>query len=410
MLQAGWQVAPHLTIIFFVLAYYMVTWGSVEHFVAAIDHCDIFFCDFVRHYYPTGRDILRTGRPDIAFFYSSFAAILFVPLGLLRLPWAVFAWLLAQVSSAAALYSINFVRLSPLSRREGLFATFCFMTSLPVLHNFKWGQISIIITLFVAASFILHVRGLNTVSACLLAAAVSIKYYPALFFTYFLLKRDWKFLALCLAFLILFLAIVPAAFLGLDQAVSLQKLSLGKVSGTSKGWVRNNVNSQYFVNVVNRWFGLGLSRETYGILSMVGVLVAGLNCLVIGVGVRRRVDNFHWWAMALLFTSLPFLLPTSWPHYFVFLPILQVFVLNHVFRSTATLRNKRIKTAAFILPSVLLSNVLFFNLHSGWRSYSSGGYLFAANFCLLALVYVETITLILSPPPASIVGSGPADF
>ncbi len=413
MLKAIWQIAPHLAITILVLSYYRATWGSVDQFVAAIDHCGILFCDFVRHYYPTGKNIIVTGRPDIAFFYSSFAAVLFVPLGALRLTWAVFIWLLVQISGTAALYTSSYFDLSPLSGREKLFATFCFMTAFPVLHNFKWGQVSIIITLCVTAAFILHERGSKSVSACLLAIAVSIKYYPALFLTYFLLKRDWKFLAFFAAFVFLFLAVVPAAVLGPDHAISLQYTSIGKISGSSQGWIRNDVNSQYLANVVNRWNAGGLSKESRAILTLAGVIIAGLNCLLISLLIRRGADQLQWWGMALLFTSVPFLIPSSWPHYFVFLPLLQVFLLNYILRTTVILRVRYIKTVLFIFPSVLLSNILFFNLHSGWRSYSSAGYLFIANLILLALVYVEAIPLLLAPPKATGVagvGSGSACF
>ena len=52
---------------------------------------------------------------------------------------------------------------------------------------------------------------------------------------------------------------------------------------------------------------------------------------------------------------------------------------------------RRAVLASTVLLSVLLSNVIFFNLWGDWRGYASSGVLFASNLVLLIGVYVTVL-------------------
>jgi uncharacterized membrane protein len=57
------------------------------------------------------------------------------------------------------------------------------------VHNFKWGQVSALVALGIALSFVLQQQGRSAWGGAVLAAVTSIKYYPGIFMVYFLIRR-----------------------------------------------------------------------------------------------------------------------------------------------------------------------------------------------------------------------------
>ena len=95
----------------------VVQWPSVDAFVAAIDHGNVPFGDFVFHYYPTARDSIREGAPAGGFFYPAGFAVLLAPLGRAELETAKTLWFL--VLAASVLWTATWVVRAAAPRQPG---------------------------------------------------------------------------------------------------------------------------------------------------------------------------------------------------------------------------------------------------------------------------------------------------
>jgi alpha-1,2-mannosyltransferase len=383
-LNPGWLAGA--VAIGIVLIYYVIYWQSVRNFVVAIDQCDTLFCDFFRHFYPMGKEIFISFQPVQGFFYSPFAAILLGWTTFLTTRSALVVWGLLQAAVIALYYIIPMVDLFGRSRAYPLIYSVIFITSLPLLHNLKWGQISALLALLVLVALYLYDKGYKIPSAILLALAISIKYYPAIFLVYFLFRRDFRYLAICLAACLAFMLLLPSALLGIGHTVEFYRLAGHAASQATSSWMEKDLNSQYIAKVFGRLFPLNLQGFSQTIIQLLGYLVSSVNIALLGVLVVRGVQKSSYWAWILLFTTLPFWLTTSWPHYFVYLPLAQIFVLILIDQNRSPRWSKIVRLVAWG-GSVVFSNVIFFNLIGRWQFYSNKGFLFFSNALLLLVIY-----------------------
>jgi hypothetical protein len=129
---------------------------------------------------------------------------------------------------------------------------------------------------------------------------------------------------------------------------------------------------------------------------------------------RARLRSADLWSFQLVFLTLPFVLKTSWPHDFVFLSFAQALLAwRLVEREEAaprtddsgklphasawrerTPRARAAVTVFLLLPSIVFSNIVFFNLFGDFFRYGFYGFLFWADLLLLTALYVELL------PPA----------
>src|SRR5262249_44292257 len=100
----------------------------------------------------------------------------------------------------------------------------------PIAGDLTHGKVNLFILFLVVAGLYAFRRGRDFLAGLLLALAIACKVTPALFVPYFLWKRAWKTLAGCAAGLVLFLGVVPAAFLGPARNAELLH-----------GWVRQMI-------------------------------------------------------------------------------------------------------------------------------------------------------------------------
>ena len=110
------------------------------------------------------------------------------------------------------------------------------------------------------------------------------------------------------------------------------------------------------------------------------------NCVLVGWLQRREDPNATALSATALFLSLPFVVQTSWPHYFVYLPFCQtaLWLGSGATQISAGLRRLlRIP----LLFSIALANIYFFNLLPSWRLYNGLGMLFFADASLLVALY-----------------------
>ncbi|MGO8755766.1 MAG: glycosyltransferase 87 family protein [Gallionellaceae bacterium] len=391
-LDANWRLL--LVVMLLGIAwYYWFEWRTFSDFVVSIDFNDLFMQDFVRHYYPMSRQILQVPTPVSGYYYTSFFALLLVPIGALTLPSAMVVWGAIQFTCLAALCIIparGLLAMRPL--RMVLYAGLC-TTSYPILNNIKWGQVSILITVCVVAAFFSYKRNKRVLAGILLAFAAAIKFYPAFFIVYFMLKRDAR---ACVAFILAaltFYLVFPATMLGFSNWLEFEKAISTAI--TNSEWVSRAVDSQYIAHVALRWFVI-VSGQNAGdtiaqILTVVGYGIA-LSCFaMVWFLQRRELCEQHGLPMVMIFLAIPFVIRTSWPHYFVYLPLCQIAVFSYY---AASLSNSGLWGKALIaLPvlSMVFSSIFLFNLFPNWNIYNSYGMLFLANLLLLVAVYATLL-------------------
>ena len=149
-------------------------------------------------------------------------------------------------------------------------------------------------------------------------------------------------------------------------------------------------------------------RSYLGLLRWIGLGIAGVNLGFIYVIQRARLRRADLWSFQVVFLTLPFVLKTSWPHDFGFLPFTQALVAWGLWgtRGEAAAAEKagkshlvRAAVAVFLLfPSIVLSNVVFFNAFGDFARYGALGFLFWANLLLLIALYLELLQPALGAP------------
>jgi len=308
---AGQFAAVVLLLVAVWLVYLRVTFHSLTRFMAVIDTCPLTFCDFANHYLPMGRHVFDRTGPVPGFLYTPFFALLVALVAQLSDTGAVIAWGVAQVGLTILLLVVP----RRLVRRPGLAAAalyvFLFLSAFPVLHNFKWGQISVLVTLCVLGSLALWQRGHAVVAGFLLAFATSIKFYPAWFALALLLRRDWRALSAYAVFCALFLVAVPAVALGPHATLQFYLDVLAQLRVRADGML-NDVNSQSLEGLLTRLcYSAGSPWPTS--LSLFepvrwGVLAVALPSVWLSL---RRAKGGEMRAFLILFCALPFVTPTS---------------------------------------------------------------------------------------------------
>jgi hypothetical protein len=375
----------------FILALYGLHWKSVGNFVVSIDQCEVLFCDFYRHFYPMGRELFISFRPAEGFFYSPFAALLFSWSAAVSSREALVIWSFVQMAALAGLYLLPMVSLAGRGRAWQVLYSLVYLTSFPLLHNLKWGQVSVIVTLLILAALVLYDRGQPAWSAAVLALAIAIKYYPAIFLVYFLFRRDLRYLLTCGVFSGIMVFVLPVLLLGFEHTLEFYRLTGAASARAFETWMRQDLNTQYVVRVADR---LLTGKQSPGLeagFRWLGLMVSGLNIALLWAVIRSGRERMIYWAWSLLFSTLPFWLATSWPHYFVFLPISQVYLLVETVQSDAVTW-KKVGLGILITCSGLFSSTLAFFLIGRWQDYSSRGFLFFAN-ALLILAMIALLNL-----------------
>ncbi|UCF68496.1 MAG: DUF2029 domain-containing protein [Acidobacteriota bacterium] len=375
-----------------VFAYYATSWRTIDEFVRSVDHCEILFNDFVVYYYRTARAVLAGTSPTKGYFYTPFFALLVMPFGLLTPSAAYMMWAALQAVAAIGLWivpAVDFWR-----RSFALFYVYLLLSvsSFPLLHNAAWGQVSVPLTLMVIGALFFYKRGWKATAAVLLAAATAIKYYPVLFIVYFMMRRELRFLVVFFVAVVAFFLVVPAAALGVQETLGFYQV-VGKGVGQAAEWVPRDFNSQFVVNVLDRdlslvarRLGTELPSESWRpVFATMGGVILLINGFLVWRTTPRGDGEACDFAFMLIFASLPFVVTTSWPHYFVHLPFCQVVLLRSLIGQTGLRR--RLVALLPLVTSMLLSSSVVFNMFGRWQLYSYVGCLFFANFLLLIATY-----------------------
>jgi len=400
--RSQWMVAGFaLTVLIGVGAYYKIIWGSLDGFVTAIDFCDRLFCDFVVYYYEMGRIVLAAKVPTPGFFYSPLFAVLLIPFGALEQNTASVAWGVVMLFTTACLGVMSYRTAPPQSRATIAGFILLFMTSFPVLHNFKWGQVSVLLVLLIVASLVAYENKHTILAAILLALAVSIKYYPIVFVAYFIVHRDWKFVVSFVISVVVCVFALPALVLGPGDTLEfLHRVLLGS-GGVQRG--AGGPNSQSLKNVLARIYpGSRETVETWRItFAAVGYFLLWMNMVL--VFLLRKLGRHEALTISfmVMFLSIPLFVGTSWPHYLVYLPFCQVLAFEMLRQTYEPSRVRRRIMASLLGLSVALASVMVFDLMGSWERYNGAGLLLWSNLSLLVFVYLHAVPKILPLPPAA---------
>jgi alpha-1,2-mannosyltransferase len=376
-----------------VAGYYALAFGSLAGFVEEIDHCERIFCDFELHFYPVGKGIFAEHRPVTYFVYPPFAAFLFGAFGIFEYPTARALWGAVQAVLALALFLL--ARPDPRRDRAWLWLGYAlvFLTSVPLLHNTKWGQVSVAITAAVLGCFELDRRGHRVAAALLLAAATAVKIYPALFAVHFALRRDWRFLGVFAAGAVAFLVALPLAVLGVEGTLAFHRQTNEWIAQLTPEFL-SRWNTQYAAAALSRvlWRRFDPGSPAGIAFAALGYALAAANLAGLWQMHRRGVAPLDVRSAALLFLALPLLMPITWPHYLVYLPWCQLVLARLALRRAGTARAVAL---AAVAVSVALASVFALRASGHWILYARRGWLAWADLVLLAGFWAEAAPALL---------------
>lgn len=373
-----------------VAGWYAMLFGSVDGFVVATDHGRKLFGDFVAHYVPMGKRIWVNPVPTRGFLYSPLFAMALSPLSRLPIEQAKIWWGSVEVAATVLLFLLPLLSIRG-ARRLAWYLCYLasFVTSYPVLHNFRWGQVSVINVLLVLATAYGYRAGRPLTAALLAASTLCINFYPGLILVYYLARRERGILLVAVSAAAVSLFLVPSVLIGPRETMGFYDAVLTR-AGTAE-WIFHDGNSQYIGSVVQRLTGMPVLRGPAGVF---GGLVVLANLYAMFELARGDSDDAVLWAAALALLSIPFMLRTSWPHYFAYLPFVQLLVARDLAAHPPASLSRSIEWSGLVL-SLLLGNVLAFALTPGWKAYGQWGCPFFANAVVWLVAWARLVPKIL---------------
>ena len=189
-------------------------------------------------------------------------------------------------------------------------------------------------------------------------------------------------------------------------------------------WVAGSYNSQNFAHVIVRQLrtagpdvqnylqhlaeAVGRSIYVYlPLLRWTGYAVMAANLGLIFLIQRAQLRHTNLWSFHILFLSVPFVHQTSWPVDLVYIPFGQAFLtwqllqgeyangagedFSHEDAWRPWRSPRRMIAAVFLLISIVISNIVFFNLYGDKHHYGYYGFVFWADLLLLATTYMELL-------------------
>lgn len=366
-----------LTLLIVLALFSLVSLGSggFDRAVSFTDRDNKTFEDFQEYYLPAAEVIMKHPRPLGGYFYTpTFAIFLHFLVGG-KGERALVVWQMFQYLWLILLLLLPAWFLAKISGRKLNFYLYliAYLTSFPVFHNLKWGQVSLMITFLMLSAVMLWYYRFNRLAATILALATLIKYYPAFLLAPFLFKKDFKFLAVYTITILIAGLFLPSVFLGLWTTTEFYRLSLAEMSD-ALDWVAGDVNSQYFAHVFLRIFGI--NPDLKGFISLAGLILTA----IILFKAYKAEQQSHNQTVTLenyltVFLLLPFLLNTSWPHYFAWLPFAGVY---------AICRAPQSKLKILSLVALIIQSIAFAAIFPSYREYAFSGFLLIANLLILA--------------------------
>ena len=368
--------------------YYRKQWPTYEAFSRAVDpSCMVPYCDFTLFYYKQARVIRQDENPVKKYFYSPTFALLLTPLADLSKGQAQSAWMWFQAASLLLLIVASALCLRGFSPALQLLLLVLTLTSYPVLHNWKWGQANTTFVALIVLSFALLERRRLAAAALALALVAACRYYPAVYAVSFATRGRYRALIWFSVACVLLLVGWPVLAMGAQHALHFYRESRSAMEQANSTWVVTISSSQYLPSAVAR---LARARHlgdvgTRTLWASYAGMVGLCNIALAWLAIRKRLALF---AFSLIALSTPLILPTSWMHYFVYLPLIQTFTLGMLLTLRRSLWLRLTALMLLWAPSVVLPSVFFFLRIGNTGQYARSGYLLFADLAQLLLVYV----------------------
>lgn len=372
-------------------AYYKARWSTYAEFSHAIDPaCMVVYCDFTLYYYKQARVIRQEATPVRKYFYSPTFALLLAPVGALSKESAQNTWTWVQAISLALLVVSSVLMLRGFPLWTHALLLFLTLISYPVLHNWKWGQANTTFMALIVLALVLLERGWMLLAALALSLVVASRYYPIVYAVSFVVRGRRRALAWLLLASALLLIAWPVLAMGSEHAWYFYTKSRASIEQAALGWVARTSTSEYLPTTIDR-LARASQGESIGSRAQwvsVASAVAACNVFFAFAAVHKRVSSRAAWAFCFVALSTPLLVPTSWMHYFVYLPLVQTFTLGQLARLDGY---TVLRLACFVVlwvPSAAVASV-FFYLHVGDAGeYARLGYLLFSNLAQLLLAYI----------------------
>lgn len=371
------------------LAYAVVRFRSGAGFASAVDGTPRLFYDFLHYYYASAEALVAGLNPVPGYLYSPALAILLMPSTLLGADLAMFFWAIFQ-GALLSLLVLRGVALGPEGVRGGFVSAFVVLTSAATLHSLKWGQLGLLIGVMMIEGVQALARRRERSAALLLGAAAALKFYPAILFALFLVRK--RFLTL------LFSALTAAALMWLPSLAVLGQrrtirfyLRIARSFSDSAPSALADPNSQAVAAWLRRTFHQGSEAEA----AMVGAFLA-LGAMVLlfrseaaefqGPGGERTIL-----AGLILAALVPFFVVTCWPLYFCTLPALTLLTLARFLRREPSWL--RLTVLGILAAGAVLQTYPTVDLSGGWDAYVQRGYLLVANLAVTGCAFLSLAPL-----------------
>lgn len=300
------------------------------------------YCDFrVYHHtaqvFLSGKDIYVQDSVNITpFKYSPFFAFLTSPLGVVPIKPAAAAFFIFNFLATIILfryaYKLSVDKPLPGAHQLLLYVLGILFVSRFILQAWDSGQVPIIMSGLVLVSLYLFKKGKEIPASAMLAGSIMIKYLPAIFIPYYVIKKKYKAAGLIFLFVALWL-FVPALYTGFAKNNAYLASWLPSIVRTSldQSSYFDCKNQSFFSMVLRTVSDSPCSASLFNLdfrwALMLGYLLAivlYMFVLIPGKTQDRRVDY------ALMFTFLPLFNPNGWLHNFVALAFPYIFLLNYL--------------------------------------------------------------------------------
>jgi hypothetical protein len=257
-----------------------------------------------------------------------------------------------------------------------LFRSLVLLLSLrPILGDLHHGNNNLVILFLVVAMFYAWRNGHDLVAGMLLGLATSYKVTPALFFLYFLYKRQWRTVGWGLVGIGAFLWLVPSLVIGSQFNAECFRMWWTRMVTpfVVKGATSPQEVNQSFAAVISRLlihFTPGQGRyDTHLVLNVVSLppllvsylIKAAAICLVVLLAVLCRTkttdrrDLRLLGEIALVVLTMLFVSERSWKHHYVTVIIPYSYLMYEFFSSRVSPRGRAILVGSWALSFALMA-------------------------------------------------------
>jgi alpha-1,2-mannosyltransferase len=273
-----------------------------------------------------GETLYQTGDGHYMFKYLPVSALIYLPLGHLPIEVAKAAWFAISLTALAWTF-VLVRRLVPLPHRRYLLVAAGLVLAKYFLHELRLGQINILVTLVMllaTQSLVRDTRANDAAAGVLAGLATALKPYAAVFFPYFLIRRNWIAAAAGTGALATAL-LVPALFYGIHGNIGVLREWAATVSQSTPALLTNNDNVSvpaFFA----KWFGPSTRA-----LVAAAVVLAALGIVMLAV-ILRGTDRRYSAVLecALLLTLVPLASPLGWDYTFLMSLLAVALVINRL--------------------------------------------------------------------------------